>query len=155
MVRRLLALAALSGFQLCRADETTLFDSRGRSAAYIAEDFTIYLWSGKAVAYLYPDASRDGSHIYGFNGKHLGWFVRGIARDHEGDGACGIKEVFSQTEIEPIKSIKEISPIKSIREIPPIRPIFSRSWSATSCRVFLFEGLILKSCISRSHNHHG
>lgn len=54
------------------AQETTLFDSRGRAAAYIAEDLTIYMWSGKPVAYLDRD-SGGGFHVYGFNGKHLGW----------------------------------------------------------------------------------
>ena len=128
------------GITAYAADEKTLFDSDGRATAYIAEDLTIYLWSGKPVAYLYPDSRRDGFHTYGFNGKHLGWFVRGIARDHRGDGTCGVKGVFARTEIEPIKSIKEIKPIKSIREIPPIRPILSRTWSETPCRLFLFEG---------------
>jgi len=132
-----LIAAAMTGFA---ADETTLFDSRGRATAYIAEDLTVYLWSGKPVAYLFPDSRRDGFHVYGFNGKHLGWFVRGLARDHEGEGVCGIKGVLARTEIEPIKSIKEIKPIKSIREIPPIRPIFSRVWSETPCRLFLFAG---------------
>jgi len=62
-------------------------------------------------------------------------------RDHQGNGACGVREVLSNVpQIEPIKSIKEIKPIKSIKEIAPIRPIFSRSWSATPCRLFLAEG---------------
>ncbi len=34
---------------------------------------TIYLWGGKPVAYLSAE-SDDGFHVYGFNGKHLGWF---------------------------------------------------------------------------------
>ncbi len=121
------------------SDETSLFDGRGRAGAYVAEDLTIYLWSGKPVAYLDRDSS-GGFHVYGFNGKHLGWFVRGIVRDHSGDGACAVKEVLSSTEIESIKSIKEIKPIKSIKEISPIRPIFSRSWSETPCRFLLQDG---------------
>ena len=132
----LLSALSLSAFA---SDETTLFDSRGRAVAYVAEDLTIYLWSGKPVAYFDRD-SGSGLHIYGFNGKHLGWFSRGIARDHSGDGACAEKEALSSTEIEPIKSIKEIKPIKSIKEIAPIRPIFSRSWSEIPCRFFLQEG---------------
>ncbi|MGO4677307.1 4-fold beta flower protein [Bosea sp. 2YAB26] len=32
---------------------------------------TIYLWSGKRVAYL--KKSNTGYDVYGFNGDHLGW----------------------------------------------------------------------------------
>jgi len=130
----LLAVTAIA------ADETALFDSHGRAAAYIAEDSTIYLWSGKPVAYLYPDTGQDGFHVYGFNGRHLGWFVRGIIRNHGGAGACGVQGVVRTTQIEPIKSIKQIKPIKGIRAIPPIRPIFSLGWSQLSCTNFLSEG---------------
>ena len=93
--------------------------------------------SGKPVAYLDRDSS-GCFHVYGFNGEHLGWFSRGIARDQSGDGACVVKEVLSSTDIEPIKSIKEIKPIKSIREIAPIRPISLghglRLHAGSSCR---------------------
>lgn len=34
------------------ADETPLFNAQGQATAYIADDFTIDLWSGKPVAYL-------------------------------------------------------------------------------------------------------
>jgi hypothetical protein len=121
------------------SDETTLFDSRGRAAAYIADDLTIYLWSGKPVAYLDRN-SGGGFDVYGFNGKHLGWLSRGVVRDHQGNGACAIKQVLSTAEIEPIKSIKEIKPIKSVKEIGPILPIFSNSWSEAPCRLFLQLG---------------
>lgn len=132
-------ILALASSVALASDETTLFDGRGRAVAYVADDLTIYLWSGKPVAYLDRD-SGGGLHVYGFNGKHLGWFSRGIVRDHGGNGACAVREVLSSTEIEPIKSIKEIKPIKSIKEIVPIRPILSNSWSETPCRFFLQGG---------------
>ena len=55
--------------------ETTLFDKDGNAVAYIAEDYneTIYLWEGAPVAYVYEDR-----HIYGMNGRHLGWFINDI-----------------------------------------------------------------------------
>lgn len=139
MRRAAFLILTLFSATILASDETTLFDGRGRAVAYVAEDLTIYLWSGKPVAYLDRD-SAGGFHVYGFNGKHLGWFVRGIVRDGQGDGACALKEVLSSTEIEPIKSIKEIKPIKSIKEISPIRPIFSRSWSDTPCQFLLQDG---------------
>ena len=132
-------ILALASFIALASDETTLFDGRGRAVAYVADDLTIYLWPGKPVAYLDRD-SDGGFHVYGFNGKHLGWFSRGVMRDHGGDGACAVREVLSSTEIEPIKSVKEIKSIKSIKEIAPIRPIFSNSWSETPCRFFLQDG---------------
>lgn len=142
MKKLVLLMAALigSGAVLSASDEITLFNSRGNAMAYIADDLTIYLWSGKPVAYLKPDTRHDGLDIYGFNGKHLGWFVHGIAWNHDGDGACGVKEVLPVTTLEPLKSLKALKPLKSLRELAPLRPIFSRRWAKIPCNVFLFEG---------------
>jgi hypothetical protein len=106
----------------------------------VTEDMTIYLWSGKPVAYLVPDNSREGFNIYGFNGKHLGWFVHGVAWDHSGDAACAVKSAVSLAQLEPLKGLKELTPLKALRELAPLRPILSKSWSDTPCRIFLFEG---------------
>lgn len=134
------AVAFIGTMPLRAQDETSLFDSNGNATAYIAQDMTIYLWSGEPVAYLFPDPYHDGLEVYGFNGKHLGWFVQGVIRDHQGDAACAVKSALAFTKLEPLKSLKELKPLKALREIPPLRPIFSRSWSTTPCRIFLFEG---------------
>ena len=63
--------------------ETSLFSADGTPAAYLAEGSTIYLWKGEPVAYLAPDED-SGFHVYNFNGKHLGWYVNGVVRDHKG-----------------------------------------------------------------------
>lgn len=49
--------------------------------AYIALDYhqAIYLWDGAAVAYLYEE-----DHVYGVNGRHLGWLIDDILYDQEG-----------------------------------------------------------------------
>jgi len=121
-------------------DEISLFNSEGKPVAYIAEELTNYLWSGKPVAYLDEDSS-GGFHVYGFNGKHLGWFVRGIIRDHQGHRVGGVKEVFlSSTQFEPFKSFKQFKPFKSFKEFAPFRPFFDNTWSDTSLRLFLFQG---------------
>jgi len=121
-------------------DEISLFNSKGKPVAYIAEELTIYLWSGKPVAYLDEDSS-GGFHIYGFNGKHLGWFVKGIIRDHNGDRVGGVKEVFvSRTQFEPFKSFKQFQPFKSFKEFAPFRPFFKNTWSDTSLTLFLLQG---------------
>ena len=122
-------------------DEVSLFDGRGRATAYIAVDdeLTIYLWSGKPVAYLDRDTSR-GFHVYGFIGKHLGWFVSGIVWDHQGKATCATKERLRSTEFEPFKSFKEFKPFKSFTEFVPFRPTFTREWSDTLCRLWLAQG---------------
>jgi hypothetical protein len=61
--------------------ERTLYDRNGEPVAYIADDYqeTIYLWDGQPVAYLYDD-----KHVYGINGRHLGWFLNDIVYDDRG-----------------------------------------------------------------------
>ena len=123
-------------------EETSLFDSEGTPVAYIAmesDGLIIYTWSGKPVAYL-SSSSGGGMSVYGFNGKHLGWFVRGIVRNHDGDGACGVRGVVPSPKYEPFKSFKEFKPFKAFKEFEPSRPTFSQSGSGTPCGVLLYEG---------------
>ena len=81
---------------LCK--KITLFDSKGEAIAYIdtSDELTIYLWDGDPVAYLY-----DYDHIYGFNGKHLGWFIDGIVWDNKGNvvGFIECKQLVSNLEL--------------------------------------------------------
>jgi len=60
--------------------ETTLFDRYGVPKAYIDEEKNIiYLWYGKAIAYI------DNEKVYGWKeGRHLGWFIDGILYDLKG-----------------------------------------------------------------------
>ena len=123
-------------------DEFSLFDSSGRPAAYVAEGLTIYLWSGTPVAYLTEDELSDGFHVYGFNGKHLGWFISGVIRDHHGDAVGGLKEAFrSPTQDEPLKGVKQSKPLKSAAELPPVPPELSRERSEIPLRSFLQQGI--------------
>lgn len=139
-MRRFLAVALLLlSFAATADDETSIFDAAGKPTAYIAEELTIYLWSGKPVAYLHSESGKV--HIYGFNGKHLGWFVRGIVRDHEGNAVGAVKEVFrSSIEHEPYKSYKEYKPYKSYREYAPYQPYLGSDWSQLPLRLFLMQG---------------
>jgi hypothetical protein len=61
--------------------EKILYDNKGDPVAYIALDYHggIFLWDGQAVAYLYEE-----NHVYGINGRHLGWFIDDILYDQEG-----------------------------------------------------------------------
>jgi hypothetical protein len=122
-------------------DDVTLFDGAGKATAYIAVDdeLTIYLWDGKPVAYLESD-SEGGYHVYGFNGKHLGWFVRGVIWDHGGKASCATKETLQSTEFEPFKAFKQFKPFKAFTQFAPFRPALSSSFGDTPCRFLLVEG---------------
>ena len=122
-------------------DEITLFSGSGDAVAYIAvsDELTIYLWSGKPVAYLTEDSS-GGFNVYGFNGKHLGWFIGGVVRDHKGDAACAIKEVMPSTKFESFKAFKQFKPFKAFKEFAPFRPYFSNSFGQIPCQFLLASG---------------
>lgn len=126
---------------MAQESEISLFDSDGTPVAYVAMDdeMTIYSWSGKPLAYLESRSDSEGFNIYGFNGKHLGWFEDGIMRDHKGDGACGISRVVNP-KLEPLKGLKQLKPLKALTQLEPLRPLDSLSWSDTPCGVFLYEG---------------
>lgn len=118
-----------------------MFDRWGKGVAYIStdEDLTIYTFDGKPTVYLFHKG--EMYYIYGFNGKHLGWYEDGIVRDHRGD-AVGFTEgiIRIHTEIEPLKSVKHEKPFKARIEEPPIKPLPSRRWSTTALSIFLQSG---------------
>jgi hypothetical protein len=145
-MKRIFFIAFLLHLSFCgfsQDDEISLFNSKGKPVAYIDtddDDLTIYLWDGKPVAYLYKSAGEF--HVYGFNGKHLGWFIQGIIRDQEGNAEGVTKEATSMyTEYEPYKSYKQYKPYKSYREYTPYKPYMSSSWSNTSFKLFLLQGV--------------
>lgn len=120
-------------------DEISLFDGARKPVAYIAEELTIYLWSGKPVAYLYSDSGK--LHVYGFNGKHLGWFVKGVFRDHDGNAVGALRESFrSPVAYEPYKPYKQYKPYQSYREFAPYQPYLGTSWSEMPLVLFLMQG---------------
>jgi len=122
-------------------DEITLFSDSGNAVAYIDvnDELTIYLWSGKPVAYLERD-SDGGYHVYGFNGKHLGWFEKGVVWDHEGNGSCAVQEVMKTTQFEPFKAFKQFKPFKSFAQFAPFRPNFSYKFGDMPCKFLLAGG---------------
>jgi hypothetical protein len=126
----------------CQIDETNLFNADGSPDAYIwfsENPPTIYMWSGKPVAYLVSSVD-GGFNVYGFNGKHIGWYVNGVVRSHEGNPVCGVHRVVSSPKPKPPKSLKQSAPLKSSKELPPARPLFRRQWSSVPCGLFLSQG---------------
>ena len=123
------------------SDEISLFSGSGEAVAYIAlnEELTIYIWSGKPVAYLSEDDA-GGYHVYGFNGKHLGWFISNVLRDHKGDAACATKEAMKSTKFESFKAFKQFKPFKAFKEFAPYRPNFSNNFGQIPCKFLLASG---------------
>lgn len=80
---RRLGLALLLVLAVGAGAATPLYDAEGKAVAFLAEDQVVYLWSGEPIAYLEPAYSTSPS-VYGFGGNHLGWYVQGCLRDHQG-----------------------------------------------------------------------
>lgn len=146
-VRLLVLVAAVSAIiavDTTWAAEVTLFGSHETAVAYVAEDLTIYLWSGDPVAYLASDPD-GGYHIYTFGGKHLGWYVAGVVRDHRGYPVGARRGAFvsgtfaASVQVEPFKAFKLLTPFKAVQESAPIRPVFVNQWSQLSLDQFLLQ----------------
>ena len=124
------------------AEEIDLFNGAAEAKAYIADDLTLYLWDGEPVAYLDTSRSNTEVDVYGFNGKHLGWFRRGIIFDHEGYAVGAVREAFIRRPmIVPFKAFKKFKPFKILKEFSPLRPLFNKSWSETGLTRFLRQGI--------------
>jgi hypothetical protein len=116
--------------------ENTLFNKSGKPVAYIGEDGeTIYLWDGRAVAYLSKDK------IYGFNGRQLGWFVNGTIFD-----VYGMRSGFTQskspipTEAEPVKTLKQPQPHRTERQHSVVKPPLCYGYSEKILEKLLESG---------------
>jgi len=121
--------------------ERTLFNRNGDAVAYLTDDYhgTIYVLDGHPVAYLYEDR-----HIYGINGRHLGWFVNDIVFDHNGErigftsGTCPVP-----VGKEPPKAEKyDKDEIRPRWQAPPF-PNLTFDYAARGLEVFLKDGQVL------------
>ena len=127
-------------------NEISLFNSSGEAVVYIVpdDDYAIYTWDGEAIAYLHasPDVFTSNKliDIYGWNGKHLGWFNNGIVIDHNGDISCSIRESHPSPLSEPVKYGKYSKFRKNERNIQPDKPLFSESFGELECLSLLKSG---------------
>jgi hypothetical protein len=118
--------------------EETLFDSQGNPIAYV--DFkdggTIYLWNGKPVAYLHTNKT-----IYGFNGKHLGWYENGIVWNPSGERNGYNKSALPvYAKYERYKSYKQYKPYKAYTQYAKYKPYYKTFASTESLSQFLLNG---------------
>jgi hypothetical protein len=119
------------------AREISLYDDDGEAVAYIdtGDEMNIYLWKGEPVAYL------DGQSIYGFNGKHLGWFKKGVIWDHDGYAVGFIDGAVNKlTKLEHLKGLQKLTPLKSLRELEPLEPLHKSQWARLPLEIFLSMG---------------
>jgi hypothetical protein len=133
----IIALMLIFALQ-ARAEEISLFDKDGNAVAYIDvnDELTIFLWEGEPVAYI------DEDDVYGFNGKHLGWLLKGAIWNHEGDAICVFKEKYSgYTNYEGYKGYKSYKPYKSYQEYSPYKPYMSNNFSSLPCSLALAKGI--------------
>jgi hypothetical protein len=121
-------------------DDNTLFDKNGNPVAYIAEDYnrTVYLWDGSPVAYIY-----EGEHVYGINGRHLGWWLDGILYNVDGDriaftsGTCPVA-IGQESQKYKKQRMEEIRP----RWKAPPLPKLGFDFASQDLADFLREGQI-------------
>ena len=111
------------------------FDKNGNATAYCDDGVHIFAFSGSPVAYF------DGNAVFGFNGRHLGWFENGWMRDRDGecvfytDNTHG-GPVTPVRRVVPVKCAKRVVPIKNVREIKRVRPVNKLSLSRLSGEAF-------------------
>ena len=122
--------------------DRSLFDKKGFAAAYLADDYlnTIYLWDGSPVAYLYEDV-----HIYGFNGRPLGWFMDDILYNNRGE-RIGFTSNTCPVAIakEPVKSKRQSMDEPRPRWSTPPAPMRSFHFSDQELKDFLLEGQVVR-----------
>jgi hypothetical protein len=104
-------------------------DSRGHVVALKDDDDDVVcLWGGAPVAIL------GTASVYGFDGRHLGWFVEGWIRDHDGacvyytDDAIG-GPVRPARRTRPARGTRKARPSRKARQPPPLRRPNRRVWS--------------------------
>ena len=95
----------------------TLYDAHGRPTAYSDDGVSIYLFTGRPVAYIV------GNAVFAFSGKHLGWWQNGWLRDPAGaisffsESATGAGLVKPVTGVTPVKAVKAVEPVKGVRQV--------------------------------------
>jgi hypothetical protein len=110
---------------VARGEEVPLLNHLGVGVAYVdrEDDSTIYLWGGIPTAYL------DGTSIYGFNGRHLGWFEEGMVWGNQGLKVGytedTIADVGKTSKVDRLKGVKQLKPVPVPPEPAPPKPAYT------------------------------
>lgn len=131
----LLLLVPLSA----QAREVSFYDVNGVAAAFIdSENMTVYLWDGEPVAYV------KGESLYGFNGKHLGWFTESMIWNNQGR-PLGYMADAANRAVQPItepKGAKHALPKRAKRQQPTASITLKADWSSQLLTPFLRQGRV-------------
>lgn len=115
------------------------YDNHGRPTAYTEDGTHIYLFTGEPVAYF------DRDTVYGYNGRHFGWFENGWIRDLNGycvffsENVTGSGPVKPVRCVCPVKSVKQVRPVKCVKEVRRIHAVNCLSWSQLSGKQFFAQ----------------
>ena len=109
----------------------TFYNRTGKPVAYTEDDTHVFLFTGEPVAYFVENA------VYGFNGKHLGWFYNGWIRDLNGRCVFFSEEASGgpakpARHARPAKNAKHAKPAKAAKQARRARAAFGPSWSELS-----------------------
>ncbi len=121
-----------------KGSETTIFNKNGAPQAYIthSDENVIYSFNGEPMAYI-----DENNNIYGFNGRHLGWFEDDIVWDHQGLRVGFTKSTCPvHTQFEPFKGFKQFKPLKSFKQFVPVKPVKGYGISAITTLDFFKAG---------------
>jgi len=114
--------------------ETTLYDAHRRPRIYISADGenNIYTWDGHAVACI------DGEHVFGWRGRHIGWFIEGVLYDGKGLRIGFTAETFTvPTFPDPGKYAKYTKSRRYPKLPAPARPELSQGNSNEDLETFI------------------
>jgi hypothetical protein len=120
-----------------------LYNREGRAVAYIADNnVSIYLYDGSAAGWIY-----QGSLVFAYSGKFLGWLMYGWLCDPRGNPAFftdrsigGPKRAVRQPR--PVRASRGARPARRQRHIQPSRPGLTTRWSEISDESFFDAGPI-------------
>lgn len=99
------------------------YDSNGNPIAYANEEGQIYLFDGRAIAYV-----QEGS-VYSYSGNHIGWFEDGWLIDHDGNHV-----LYSEnSQGDPNTPMTKMPPMPAMPPMPPTRNL---NWSSQSPQEF-------------------
>lgn len=119
----------------------TFYDRNGRAVAWYdneQEDPAIYLYNGTPVAWISDES------IYGYSGRHFGWFIDGWVRDSRGQavlftaGSTGGPARPARNAC-PARAARSARPARGARQARPARPARSLSWSVLSGEAFFTQ----------------
>lgn len=104
------------------------FDQRGQATAFCERGTDVYLWDGRAAAFIHDD------RVFAYSGRFIGWVDNGWISD--ADGHCLLFEFDAvggpakpNRGARPSPGARGPRPPKGAQQAVPPRPKFSSQWS--------------------------